>query len=85
MKNLKLITFIAFFLGFRSLVFSQEGNKYLHNFTPFDYNASDQNWSSVQDKNGFIYVANLLIIFYACILFFQDCYFMHWDLEMSIW
>lgn len=59
MKNLKLITFIAFFLGFKSLVFSQEGNKYLHNFTPFDYNASDQNWSSVQDKNGFIYVANL--------------------------
>ncbi len=59
MKNLKLITFIAFFLGFRSLVFTQEGNKYLHNFTPFDYNASDQNWSSVQDKNGYIYVANL--------------------------
>ncbi len=59
MKNLKFIIFILFFLGHKNLIVSQQENKYIHNFSPVDYKASDQNWSSIQDKHGFIYFANL--------------------------
>lgn len=42
-----------------SILLAQEGNKYISNFSPSNYKASDQNWSSLQDKNGIMYFANL--------------------------
>ena len=48
------------FLQLTSLsIYCQQGNKYITNYNPSSYKASDQNWSSVQDKNGIMYFANL--------------------------
>lgn len=41
------------------MVHGQFGNQYITNFSPSNYKASDQNWSSVQDKNGIMFFANL--------------------------
>lgn len=38
---------------------AQQGNKYITNFSPSQYKASDQNWGSVQDKDGVMFFANL--------------------------
>jgi len=38
--------------------YSQNGNYYLTNFSPAEYSESDQNWCSLQDKWGRMYVAN---------------------------
>lgn len=50
---------ILIFFFCASIVFAQEGNQYITNFSPSTYKASDQNWSSIQDKNGVMYFANL--------------------------
>ncbi len=49
-----LIFFIA--VSFHSV--AQTGNYYLTNFSPSEYGASDQNWSTIQDQWGRIYIAN---------------------------
>ncbi len=59
LKKLNLVIVILCSLVFCKLARSQQGNKYIHNFSPFDYKASDQNWCSVQDSNGIMYFANL--------------------------
>ncbi|MBI2270354.1 MAG: SpoIIE family protein phosphatase [Bacteroidetes bacterium] len=38
--------------------YGQTGNYYISNFSPSDYGATDQNWCSVQDEYGRIYIAN---------------------------
>jgi len=40
------------------IVFAQKGAHYITNFSPSDYGASDQNWGSIQDEWGRIFVAN---------------------------
>lgn len=37
---------------------NQNGLPLIHNFTPDDYDASDQNWSVVQDQRGIMYFGN---------------------------
>lgn len=37
---------------------AQTGNYYITNYSPSQYGASDQNWSSIQDEYGRVYVAN---------------------------
>tara|TARA_R110002050_G_scaffold223338_2_gene359166 strand:- start:21881 stop:25930 length:4050 start_codon:yes stop_codon:yes gene_type:complete len=42
--------------------FSQQGSEtglpYIQNYSPADYNAASQNWSSIQSQEGFIYIGN---------------------------
>lgn len=51
--------FILFFWWGINILSAQHGNKYMTNFSSSDYKASDQNWGSVQDKNGLQFFANL--------------------------
>ena len=55
----KHLIFIFFFLVTYLAIYGQQGNKYITNFLPTIYKASDQNWSSLQDKNGIMFFANL--------------------------
>ncbi|MGZ3903728.1 MAG: SpoIIE family protein phosphatase [Bacteroidia bacterium] len=52
-----LLTYLFILAG--TLVFAQEGNFYITNFTPSAYGANDQNWSITQDSLGRVFVANL--------------------------
>ena len=52
-----LITWL-FWWGNPALYSQDGGCKYLRNYTPKEYGYSPQNWCILQDKRGFIYVAN---------------------------
>lgn len=59
----KLLFFLTIFIGLTfhnawSQKVSETGLPYIQNYTPAEYNGSSQNWSIVQNKEGFIYVGN---------------------------
>ncbi len=55
-NKLLLSLFFSVFISFPT--FSQTGNYYISNFSPSDYRDADQNWCSVQDELGRIFIAN---------------------------
>jgi serine phosphatase RsbU (regulator of sigma subunit) len=58
MKRIRHIYFSILVGLFVFPVLAQTGNYYITNFSPSGYGATDQNWCSIQDEYGRIYVAN---------------------------
>lgn len=58
--NIKALSFLFLFLlsTFVSGQVNEHGIPFIRNFDPLEYNASEQNWSMVQDNRGVMYFGN---------------------------
>ena len=57
-KIFNILVFIFFGFNANAQSLSEIGLPYIHNYSPDDYDAFDQNWGATQDSLGIMYFAN---------------------------